>query len=329
MAGDSFVQLSSNIGVGAQAAVYVDASGFVWQKVVLGLEGGFAVSNSNPVPVAQVGTFTVGLSGAIPAGANTIGAVTQGGSWTVAATQSGTWTVTVNALPSGSNTIGAVKVTDGTNFASLLSLTNAKPITVAIVDGNGNQITAFGGTGGTSLQDAAAFTRGTTFETPIGGVVEASNPTLTAGKAGALSLDTSGNLRVVAANSISAGTPAAPSSGVLSVQPPLTTPTHVVSAASTNATNVTSAAGWVKVSSFANNSATNWAYLKIYDKASAPVPGTDTPVALYPLPPNGGSNPGDVIHISTGFGYAITGGIADSDATAVAANQVGGTFVHT
>ena len=89
-----------------------------------------------------------------------------------------------------------VQLTDGTNLSSLLNLTNSKPITVAIVDGAGSQITSFGGTGGTSITDGAAFTRGTTPETPVGGAVSTSAPTLTTGTAGALSLTTAGALRV-------------------------------------------------------------------------------------------------------------------------------------
>jgi hypothetical protein len=65
---------------------------------------------------------------------------------TVAATQSGTWNVTVNqAIAAGDNAIGRVKLTDGTDVADVLDLTNANPLTVAVVDGSGDQITSFGG----------------------------------------------------------------------------------------------------------------------------------------------------------------------------------------
>lgn len=49
---------------------------------------------------------------------------------TVAATQSGAW---------------SVRLTDGTDTADVLDLTNSNPLTVAIVDANGDQITSFGG----------------------------------------------------------------------------------------------------------------------------------------------------------------------------------------
>ncbi len=48
-------------------------------------------------------------------------------------------------------------------------LTNANPMHVAIVDGSGNQITTFGGSGGTSSTDDSAFTAGTGTGTPAMG----------------------------------------------------------------------------------------------------------------------------------------------------------------
>lgn len=58
-------------------------------------------------------------------------------------------------LLTGSNTIGSVKLTDGTDTADVLDLTNSNPLTVAIVDGSGDQITSFGG-GTQYTEDAAA-----------------------------------------------------------------------------------------------------------------------------------------------------------------------------
>lgn len=51
----------------------------------------------------------------------------------------------VAAIPAGDNAIGRVKLTDGTDVADVLDLTNSNPLTVAIVDGSGSQITSFGG----------------------------------------------------------------------------------------------------------------------------------------------------------------------------------------
>lgn len=53
--------------------------------------------------------------------------------------------LTLPAIPTGTNTIGSVKITDGTDVVDVLDLTNSNPITVAIVDGSGDQIISFGG----------------------------------------------------------------------------------------------------------------------------------------------------------------------------------------
>jgi len=49
----------------------------------------------------------------------------------------------------------AVKLTDGTDTADVLDLSNSNPLTVAVVDGSGDQITSFGG-GTQYTEDAAA-----------------------------------------------------------------------------------------------------------------------------------------------------------------------------
>ena len=48
-------------------------------------------------------------------------------------------------LQTGDNVAGRVKLSDGTDVADVLDLANSNPLTVAIVDGTGNQITSFGG----------------------------------------------------------------------------------------------------------------------------------------------------------------------------------------
>ncbi len=66
------------------------------------------------------------------------------------------------AIPAGNNVIGQVKLTDGTDIADILDLTNSNPLTVAIVDANGDQITSFlGGTQYTEDVAAAANPIGT------------------------------------------------------------------------------------------------------------------------------------------------------------------------
>lgn len=106
---------------------------------------------------------------------------------------------------------------------------------------------------------------------------------------------------------------------------------NLVSAASTNATSVKGTAAVLNTIYFGNNAATH-AYVKIYDKATAPVVGTDTPVMTIMVPANGvaATGAGYVgIRLTTGLAYAITGGAAVADTTAVAAGQVTGFINYT
>lgn len=107
------------------------------------------------------------------------------------------------------------------------------------------------------------------------------------------------------------------------------TPFHLVSAATTNATSLKASAGTLWEMIAMNLSASIPAYLKLFDKASAPTLGTDTPVYVVPLPTAGSASGAGSskawpvgLKFTNGIAYAITGGIADNDATAVAASQV-------
>lgn len=71
-----------------------------------------------------------------------------------AVTNTGTFAVQAT-LQTGNNVAGQFKLTDGTDIADVLDLTNSNPLTVAIVDGSGDQITSFGG-GTQYTEDAAA-----------------------------------------------------------------------------------------------------------------------------------------------------------------------------
>jgi hypothetical protein len=80
---------------------------------------------------------------------------------------------------------------------------------------------------------------------------------------------------------------------------------------------------------YASNTGAAVAYVKLYNKATVPLT-TDIPVMIIPLQPLTAGMPGvaQIMQSATGFrfplglGIAITGGIADNDATAVAAGQV-------
>lgn len=101
---------------------------------------------------------------------------------------------------------------------------------------------------------------------------------------------------------------------------------RVISAASTNATVVKGSAGQVYGWSMSNVNAQEM-YVKLYNKATAPTVGSDTPVITLLVP---GGATGLVseasfpqgIAFGTGIGLAITGAVADNDTTAVAANEI-------
>lgn len=99
---------------------------------------------------------------------------------------------------------------------------------------------------------------------------------------------------------------------------------RVIAAASVNNTLVKGSAGRV-YRIFAFNLSASVKFLKLYNKATAPVAGTDTPVETYALAPNV-MTPIDFGQIgdsfATGIGLALTGSIADSDTTVLVANDV-------
>jgi hypothetical protein len=99
-------------------------------------------------------------------------------------------------------------------------------------------------------------------------------------------------------------------------------------AASTNATSVKASAGNLhKIVGTQVNAAAR--YLKLYNKASAPTVGTDTPVWTFYLPPTAvggglftldfGTQP---LYFSTGIAYALTTAAADADTGALTAGDV-------
>lgn len=98
--------------------------------------------------------------------------------------------------------------------------------------------------------------------------------------------------------------------------------THrLLSAAATdNATNVSSRNCTVRRIAGFNNKASA-AYLKLYDKASAPV-STDTPRKTYRLAASSNFDIDCDDYYAAGFGYRITGASADNDATALVAGDI-------
>ena len=102
-----------------------------------------------------------------------------------------------------------------------------------------------------------------------------------------------------------------------------TTMHKLLSAATTNATSVKTSAANLYACQFSNTGASA-AYIKFYNKASAPTVGTDVPVKVICVPAGQYADFDSAIppRFTTGLAYAITGAYADNDTTAVALGQV-------
>jgi hypothetical protein len=100
-------------------------------------------------------------------------------------------------------------------------------------------------------------------------------------------------------------------------------------AATTNATSVTEAATDV-FSIWVYNANAALRYLKIYDKASAPTVGTDTPELVIPLKATDFTvvTFAKGFHLGTGLSYALTTGAATSDTAAVGTDITGLTITY-
>lgn len=113
------------------------------------------------------------------------------------------------------------------------------------------------------------------------------------------------------------------SSGNISTSNGTTTST-VNSAATTNATNIKTSVGIVFQVN-ANNASAAAKYVRLYNKSSAPTVGTDVPIIVITIPASSSkeiSYDGVGVRFSSGIGYAITGGAAYNDSTAVALGDV-------
>ena len=115
-----------------------------------------------------------------------------------------------------------------------------------------------------------------------------------------------------------------------SVTPPApVTPYFLNSAATTNgALVITGTSGLTSL--YATNTGAGAAFVKLYNKATAPVVGTDIPEMVIPIPAAVAGLPGVAapnigfigMRFPLGLGISITGGAADTDTAAVAAGQV-------
>jgi hypothetical protein len=107
------------------------------------------------------------------------------------------------------------------------------------------------------------------------------------------------------------------------------TPYILNSAASTNGALILTGTSGLQAF-YATNTGATTAFVKLYNKATAPTVGTDVPAMILIVPAAVSGVPGictlpigfSGFRFALGLGIAITGGVADSDTTAVTAGQV-------
>lgn len=213
------------------------------------------------------------------------------------------------ALSTGNGTSGTgvqrvVIASDQTAFSVNATLqTGANTVGKVDILGNAGAIMDFAGQNAASPANSLL----------IGGQFNTTPTTITSGNSSPLQLDTNGKL-LVNCTGCSAGSTV----GLIPQTSGGLTLSHTVLAASTNATSTKASAG--QVYSFClNNNAAYPIFLKLYNKATAPTVGTDTPVSV--LEAQAGvpicKQTEEGFAFATGIAWAATKGITDADTTAV------------
>ena len=262
----------------------------------------YTTGNINPLSLTTSGALRIDGSGAIQP-------VSQSGTWTV---QPGN---TANTTP------WLTTISQGGNSATVTASNALKVDGSAVTQPVSGTITAnIGTTNGLALDSSVngiLLSQGSTTSGQKGsliqGAVTTSAPSYTTAQTSPLSLTTAGALRVDGS-----GTTQTINNTACSIS-------RLLSAATTNATSVKGSAGNIFGWSIQNTNAAA-RYVKLYNKASAPTVGTDTPVITL-LIPGGSAGAGNNlsttnISFTTGIAFATTVNPADADTTAVAANDL-------
>jgi hypothetical protein len=245
------------------------------------------VASGKPIPVQLRGSDGTDRSNALP--------VSQSGTWTV---QPGNTANTTAWKVDGSAVTQPVSGTVG--ISGTIAITANSAVNVAQINGvtplMGNGVTGTGSQRVTIASDNTAF---------------------------AVNAVQSGTWNT---NALPAGTSTIGDVGFAARATGGLTIGRVISAASTNATSIKASAGRLHtIAAFNVNAAAR--YLKIYNKASAPTVGSDTPVLTFAIPGNTAAA-GFTIDssigwaLSTGIAIALTTGITDADTGAVAASEI-------
>lgn len=226
--------------------------------------------------------------------------------------------------------------------------TSLQASTDSLVTATENMETALEGilsVGGEVADDAAAAGN----PVPMGGRYESTPPTFTTGDRVESRFDSRGNLQVTLMNkdgiagpglttSLADASANNPSRITVGNFPhifngstwdrdtaPNASSRIPTSAASVNATSAKASAGRI-FTIIAYNTTASTIYLKVYNMASAPTVGTDTPVLTLPIPAGGGlaMDWPKGLYCSTGIAYALTTSVADAGSAAVGAGDIVG-----
>jgi hypothetical protein len=287
--------ITLNAGSGGPTAATIKDSTSVNHQLVA-LE--YWTGSGDPVPVEPSSPLPVVDAATVAQNSTTSG---QSGTLVQAAVVSGSQSYTAgHTSPVTQDTTGALRVN--------------------VVEGSGG--------GGTQIQDGTAFTRGTSSETPIAGIVASSAPSLTVGDASVATVDsTDAGLWVHVTNGIAAGTASAPSSSLASMTPQAS----VSGGASESSSTITSGTpAVVTVKSGAGqiytlevvNCTTSVVYLHFYDVSGGITLGTTAATATRAIPANS-SGAGIIVQFPVGraftnqIAFAVTGGSANTDNTSL------------
>lgn len=301
---------------------------------------GLAIAQQ-PVNITQWDATALGAPsayGTSPGAVNVMGvnayitntpAVTESGTWSVRVTGNagGVFDTTAGATAAANSVeIGAVynssAPTPSTGQQEPLQLDSAANLLVNLKTALPAGTNTIGkvdllGNAGAILDAAGQNASSPANEMLVGAQFNTTPTTITSGNISPLQMDSTGHLLVNCT-----GCSAASSVSLVPLTTGGVTMSHLIAAASTNATVLKASAGQLYGASIYNNAGYP-VYLKFYNTASAPTVGTTT--VVYEVPVQAGwareVHSDEGLAFSTGIAYALTKGIADSDTTATAAND--------
>lgn len=304
------------------------------------------VAAANPMPVA------VANGSDVAQGSTGDAAYAGSGSATLVGLLKGLYTALIAPTPAGTNNIGIVTPLDGTrpNGAIGYSLSAVGTFFTQDVTGYSSisvQITALAAS--STVVAESSNDDGTTWTSQSGVSANSTgaSPDVTSitgtglyvfanqGKQFRLRQLIYGGTGISTAVPVLKTAPAAPRSSAVANVPSTTVNATATSGglsavaklassgATTNAANIKSTAGrMLVVTGYVAAASVRW--LKLYNKATSPVPGTDTPVFSIPLPP--GPIALNLLPIgyyfSSGISYAVTANAADNDNTVIAVGDI-------